>query len=197
LGLQQTAPSHTESPRLKNYRPMPENPKKHLSGIPDFHWWKKNAYFHGLDSHYIRRMLPIDGSVLAFGFGQDRLISSLNFSNFVYVDAESKFVDYYKIHLPKLNALYADIETEPFFSSLSDRGPFDLILLPDTLSYILDIQTFLIRMAPLCSPNTRILFSNHSRTWEPILRIAEFFAWKRPSPPINLLRPLDVRDFWI
>ena len=183
--------------RTNNYlsfQSMPEDPVN-LFTIPDYYWWKKHSYFHKLETRYINQIAPLSQKVLAIGFAQGHLIESLDFQQSLYIDIESRFLPYYRKTLHRVEVLDLDIESTFDIATIAEKGPFDLILLPDTLSYASDIQETLSGLLDLCSSETRVLISNHSRTWEPILKVAEFFSWKRPSPQVNFLGPGEIKNF--
>src|SRR5262249_30930739 len=93
-------------------------------------------------------------------------------------------------NFPELNFLVGDIEDAAFVRTIS--GPFDIILIVDTLGALDDCQTTLERLHELCTRETRIVIAYFSHLWYPALKLAEAVGLKMPQPPPNVLSPADV-----
>ncbi|HEY2186770.1 MAG TPA: glycosyltransferase family 2 protein, partial [Xanthobacteraceae bacterium] len=84
-----------------------------------------------------------------------------------------------------------DIEDEAFMRGLP--GPFDFIVLVDTLGEIEDCQAMFEHLHGLCTHSTRLVIGYFSHLWYPALKLAEALRLKMPQPPQNILAPTDVR----
>ncbi len=73
-------------------------------------------------------------------------------------------------------------------------GPFDVIILSDTVGFFDDCETALRNLQPLCTPDTRIIIAYYSKYWEPILSMAEMFGMKMRQPPLNWLSSSDIAN---
>ena len=62
-------------------------------------------------------------------------------------------------------------------------GPFDVILLVNVVTHLVDVQAALEALQPLCHAQTRVIVYSYSRLWQPILRLAELLHLKYPQPP--------------
>jgi hypothetical protein len=73
------------------------------------------------------------------------------------------------------------------------EGPFDFIVVLDTIGSLEDCQKFLEQLHPLCSRETRVIIGYFSHLWMPLLRLAELGGGRMPYPPQNALAPADVQ----
>ena len=72
------------------------------------------------------------------------------------------------------------------------RGPFDVIILSDTVGLLEDVETTLTRLHDLSSNGTRIVVAYYSWLWTPVIALAELFGAKMRQIPLNRLGPEDV-----
>ena len=56
------------------------------------------------------------------------------------------------------------------------EGPFDYIVIADTIGMFEDIDDTFRLMHQLCAPSTRIIISYYSHLWEPVLKLGEIAA---------------------
>ena len=81
------------------------------------------------------------------------------------------------------------------------EGPFDYIVIADTIGMFEDIDGTLRLVHQLCAPSTRIIISYYSHLWEPILKLGEMLQLKSRQPKINyiatadFLNLMDLADF--
>ena len=81
------------------------------------------------------------------------------------------------------------------------EGPFDYIVIADTIGMFEDIDGTLRLVHHLCAPSTRIIISYYSHLWEPILKLAELLQLRSRQPKINyiatadFLNLMDLADF--
>jgi hypothetical protein len=72
------------------------------------------------------------------------------------------------------------------------EGPFDVIVLSDTIGSMEDCQATLESLHGLCTPDTRIVIAYYSRLWEPLLRAGEVLGQKMPIMQQNWLSTEDI-----
>ena len=53
------------------------------------------------------------------------------------------------------------------------EGPFDYVVIADTIGMFENIDGTLKLVHHLCAPSTRIIISYYSHLWEPILKLGE------------------------
>lgn len=84
---------------------------------------------------------------------------------------------------------------DPLLILRHKEGTFDYIILSDVLGYVYDIQVLLNSLHPLCTPHSRIVITQYSHLWEPILKLASFLHLRRPSREQNWLSRHDIANF--
>ena len=155
-------------------------------------WLKRAAFFHQEDLLYPKFLIPEGARVLELGCGTGDLLAALRPSFGVGVDfSDATIAQARKAH-PGLTFLVADIEDPTFIQSLP--GPFDVIVVIDTLGALDDCQAMFEHLHALCTRETRLVIGHFSHLWYPALKFAEAIGVKMPQPPQNVLAPVDVRS---
>ncbi len=155
-------------------------------------WIDRNPYFHRNDLSYMRFLVPPGQKVLDLGCGTGRLLAALEPVEGVGVDFSAEMVaEARKLH-PDLDFLEGDLEDPALIDTLAARGPFDAIILSDTLGYLDDCQTALERLQALSGPETRIVIAHYSHLWEPPLKLATATRSRMPSGQINWLSSAEI-----
>jgi hypothetical protein len=93
---------------------------------------------------------------------------------------------------PHLDFRVGDVEAEPTLADLP--GPFDVVLLSDTIGSLEDCQTTLERLHACCHAETRIVVSYWSKAWEQVLRAAQLVGQQMPQVEQNWLPARDVAN---
>jgi SAM-dependent methyltransferase len=155
-------------------------------------WLKRSAFFHQEDLLYLKYLIPKGARILELGCGIGHLLAALKPSFGVGVDLSEEMVaQARKVH-SDLAFYVGDIEDRAFIKSLP--GPFDFIVIIDTLGLLDDCQGTLDNLHELCTRQTRIIIGYYSHLWFPALRVAERIGLKMPQPPDNILSPADIRS---
>ena len=81
---------------------------------------------------------------------------------------------------PHLSFVVGDLEDEKPIKSLP--GPFDVILITDTLGAIDDCQHLFDNLHELCTRETRLIVGYFSHLWYPALKLAEALRLRMPQP---------------
>ena len=158
-------------------------------------WHRRNQYFHKLDTDYLRFLIPANQKVLALGCGSGAKLAAIAPALGIGVDlSEEKIAIAKELH-PHLNFIVGDMEDPKVVETLRDYGPFDTILLYDSLGFAWDIQKFLRQLVPLCSADTRVVSVYYAYSWEPILKILEICSLRMRSFDTTWLRMEDVERF--
>ena len=159
-------------------------------------WIDRNSYFHNSDVRYLQFVVPAQSAVLELGCATGWLLDRLNPSKGVGVDFSAKMIDIAREKHPEHTFLCGDIENAQFMDALRAHGPFDYIVLSDTVGYLEDIVETLKIANGLCHPDTRLIVSHYSHLWEPILRLAEALGLrKRINRDYSWLSQRDVEMF--
>jgi ubiquinone/menaquinone biosynthesis C-methylase UbiE len=154
-------------------------------------WLKRNAFFHAEDLRYLKFLVPEGSRVLELGCGIGNLLSALKPSLGVGVDFSEAMIAEARTAHPDLTFLTGDVEDSTFVSSLN--GPFDVILIVDTIGSLDDCQHTFENLHRLCTRETRLIVAYFSHLWYPLLKLAESLRQRMPQPLQNVLAPADVR----
>ena len=153
-------------------------------------WIRRNAFFHEEDEKYMRFLVPEGLRILDLGCGTGRLLAALKPSKGVGVDLSPRMVEQARRNHPHLEFVAGDIEDPTAIGAL--EGPFDVIVLSDTVGSLEDLQAAFENVGRLCTPETRVVVSYYQRSWEPLLRLGELFGQKMPIMQQNWLSTEDI-----
>ena len=154
-------------------------------------WRQRAKFFHGEDLHFLKFLIPEGARVLELGCSTGELLAALKPSFGVGVDLSSGAIEHARRAHPELQFQTGDIESAEFVRSLP--GPFDFILIVDTLGSLDDCQLMFENLHGLCTRETRLIVGYFSHFWHPLLKLAEWLALKMPQPPQNVLALADVQ----
>jgi len=153
---------------------------------------RNRAYYDDLERLH-RLLVPSGQRVLEIGCGLGDLLASLQPSHGVGIELNPELVAAAQARHPQLRILAADAEAiTP--GAIGEREPFDVILLPNTLNTLADVQGVLERLEAFCHPRTRLVVSFHNWLWQPLLKTAERLGQRQPQPPESWLTPRDVSN---
>jgi SAM-dependent methyltransferase len=162
-------------------------------------WRKVNAAYHDDDHKFMRFLIPPGKRVLELGCGMGHLLAALEPSYGVGVDFGPQALARARASYPHLNFVLGDAEDAATLSAI--EGPFDYIVIADTIGMFEDIDGTLRLIHQVCAPSTRIIISYYSHLWGPILKLAEALGFRRKQPKINyivtadFLNLMDLADF--
>ena len=150
---------------------------------------KFNTAYRADDFRFTRFLIPPGKRVLELGCGRGDLLATLQPSYGVGVDFSPRTMAIASELHPDLKFVLGDAEDPATLASI--EGPFDYIVIADTIGMFEDIDDTLKRVRDLCDPSTRIVISYYSHLWEPILKLAELLQFKRPQADINYIATAD------
>jgi SAM-dependent methyltransferase len=158
-------------------------------------WVARNSYFYAEDHRYLKFLIPPGLKVLELGCGVGHTLAALEPAHGVGVDFSPATIErarqrYPALEFPSLEFHVGDVEDAGVLDGLP--GPFDVILLADTIGALDDCQATLEKLHRLVTPETRIVIAYHSNLWEPILRAAELVGRKMPQETQNWLSSSDI-----
>lgn len=153
-------------------------------------WLGRNAFFHDEDIRYMRFLIPEGLRVLDLGCGTGKLLAALKPSRGVGVDFSSGMIEVARSRHPDLEFLVGDVEDPGCIASL--EGPFDIIIMSDTVGSLDDCEETFASLHQLCTRETRIVIAYYSRMWEPILNVAEKLGLMMPHLQQNWLSTEDI-----
>lgn len=155
-------------------------------------WVARNSFYYEEDLRYMRFLVPEGLKVLDLGCGNGRLLAELNPRYGVGIDFSSNMVAIAKERHPHLEFHEGDVENPTVIAGLN--GPFDVIVLSDTIGSMEDCQTTLSQLQGLCTPDTRIIIAYYSHMWAPILGVAKLLGLQMPQTEQNWLSTEDISN---
>jgi SAM-dependent methyltransferase len=184
----------------------PDNPRKLAlrervdTTLEEIERWRRfNAAYHDDDRKFMRFLIPPGKRVLELGCGAGHMLAALQPSYGIGVDFSPKAVERAKLLYPHLNFVLGDVEDPATLQDID--GPFDYIVLADTIGVLEDIDGTLRLIHQLCAPSTRLIIAYYSHLWEPILKTAEVVGLRNRQPQVNyiatadFLNLMDLADF--
>lgn len=171
-----------------------EDVKKHFDRISSERekWIQRNKYFYETDYAYMRFLVGKGARVLELGCGTGSLLSALEPSRGVGVDLSPEMIVKARAARPNLEFHVGDMESTEFLRSLS--GPFDVIVLSDSIGTLYDCQKTFEALHCLCHRETRVVIAYYSSLWEPSLSLAEKVGWKMPQLQQSWLSLKDISN---
>jgi SAM-dependent methyltransferase len=169
------------------------------SGGEQYRGGKFNAAYREDDLKFMQFLIPPGKRVLELGCGRGDLLAVLQPSHGVGVDFSPRTVARANELHPGLHFILGDAEDPATLAAI--EGPFDYIVIADTIAMFEDIDGTLKLVQHLCTPSTRIIISYYSHLWEPILKLGELFKIKSRQRQINyiasadFLNLMDLADF--
>ena len=85
--------------------------------------------------------------------------------------------------------------SDPAISFEKIQDTFDYIVVTDILGKVYDIEKFLTGARARMSEDGRIVITQYSTFWEPILRLASWLRLRSPSVEQNWISPHDLQNF--
>ena len=156
-------------------------------------WYRQRAaFFHEEELGYLRFLIPPGLRILELGCGTGDLLADLQPSIGVGVDISPAMIDQAKQLHPDLQFKIGDVEDPNFMASLP--GPFDIILIVDTIGALDDCQRTMELLHQHCTRETRLVIAYYSHLWEPLLLLAEWVGWRSKQPLQNILSPADIHS---
>ena len=149
-----------------------------------------NRFYYEDHYRFMRFLVPEDATVLDLGCGIGDLLGALAPKHGVGVDISEPMLDEARARQPAYTFLHGDVENPAFLATLG--GPFDVIVLSDTVGFLEDIEATLAALHVLCGPDTRIIVSYYARLWQPLLRLGEAVGAKQRQLPLNWLSTNDI-----
>ena len=181
---QSTAPPQSGNLRKSEFREYVESALDEQNRRNEF-----NVAYRENDRKFMRFLIPPGKRVLELGCGRGDLLAALEPSYGVGVDFGARTIARARELYPNLQFVLGDAEDPATLAGI--EGPFDYIVVADTIGMFEDIDGTLRLVHQLCAPSTRIIISYYSHLWEPFLKLAEFAGLRRKQPKINYIATVD------
>lgn len=70
----------------------------------------------------------------------------------------------------------------------------EYIAMVNTIGEIEDVQEFFASLRKVCLPQTKLIIIYYNYLWEPVLKLAEYFGFKKPQKAQNWLTLTDIEN---
>lgn len=144
--------------------------------------------YQELLAHYYRLLIPEDATILEIGCGAGELLSLLPNRNVTGVDLSEKHIAAARVAVP-----YGNFHVQAG-EELDVAGPFDFIIISETVNLAADVQRIFERALAVSHPGTRLLCNFYSALWRPILKLATMMGLRGRAPQGNWLDRSDVKN---
>src|SRR3981081_3400486 len=158
-------------------------------------WREFNVAYHEDDRKFMRFLIPPGKRVLELGCGRGDLLDALGPAYGVGGDFTARPIAKANALYPDLHFVFGDAEEPDTLTSI--EGPFDYIVLADTIGMFEDIDgTLRVIHHPSAQP-PRIVISYYSHLWEPVLKLAEALRLRAKQPKINYIATADFLNLMV
>jgi SAM-dependent methyltransferase len=160
-------------------------------------WAARNHYYTEQVHRMVASLVVPGARVLEVGCGLGDLLAMLAAQTegdgrpgaVVGVDVSPRMIEVARARHPGLDLRLCDVERDPL-----PAGPFDAVILSDTIGHFDDIQCALERLRELLAPAGRIIVTYYNFLWEPVLKLAERVGQKTTWPEQNWLSMKDIEN---
>src|SRR6478609_6330352 len=171
---------------------LPEITRQHLDKVRAFYEAAPAVLraparsYRSLLAHYYNLLIPADASILEIGCGSGELLARIRAARKTGVDLSATRIAAARARVPE-GEFHVQAGEE-----LDLAGPFDCIILSDTLNLAADVQTLFARLHACSHPGTRVIVNFQNSLWRPFLVLAEWLGLKAPHPQNSWLASSDV-----
>jgi len=152
-------------------------------------WVGKGSYYHEQVRRVVASLVLPGSRVLEVGCGLGDVLAALRCSQGVGIDVSSKMIEQARARHADLQFEVRDVERDPL-----PEGPFDYVIFSEVVGQLDDIQRGLEAVAPLLSPQGRLVVTYYNFLWEPLLKLASRLRLKAPWPEQNWLSMKDIEN---
>jgi SAM-dependent methyltransferase len=150
-------------------------------------WHGQGGWYHRRLQEIFRFVVGPNQRVLEIGCGAGGLLSALQPAKGVGVDFSAESIQRGRASHPELEFIHADAH-----DLFAVKGPFDFIILSDTINDLWDVQRVFEQVRPLCTSRTRLVINFYSHLWEPTLALLQRLGLASPTLDQNWLTREDV-----
>lgn len=142
-----------------------------------------------------RKLVPESSRVLQLGCGTGEILDAVRPSMGVGVESSRECVDAANLRhgakshdaAQRLEFIAANPET------FVRQDDFDYVIASDLLIDCFDVDDLLASIRRCCNRDTRVIVTNYSQAWRPILKVAQALGLARPRFGSTWFSPADVR----
>ena len=155
-------------------------------------WIAANPAYFEADRNYMRFLIPEGARVLDLGCATGDLLARLNPARGVGVDLSPAMIARARANHPGLEFVVGDAEDPALLDGI--EGPFDAIILSDTIGLLDDLERALGLLHRLCGPETRLVIGYYCHLWEPLIYLAETLGLRPRQPKANYISRTDFEN---
>lgn len=153
-------------------------------------WNRRFSYFRNRLTTLLRHFVRPAARVLDIGCGTGDFLAAVQPRLGVGVDCSPAMVRLAGERHPHLS--FANGFAENLDEADIEPGPYDYILMVNTIGEMCDIQAAFRRLHRFSSSQTRLVIVQYNYLWEPICRLAARMGLKLDNPTPNWLAPRDL-----
>jgi SAM-dependent methyltransferase len=135
----------------------------------------------------LERLIPAGSSILHVGCGSGDVLAMLRPSQAVGIEPSPALAAEGRRRHPNLEILEQPVD------DFSARRHFDYIIVSDILVDCFDVDELLECVATAADASSRIVVTNYSQLWRPLLRCARFLGLAQPRFGTTWFSPDDLR----
>ena len=153
-------------------------------------WKKKSRYYYNHLEGFVSFLVPENKRVVEIGCGTGDLLFKLKPSYGLGIDISEKMIE-----LARQKNSNTKIEFKA--GTIDDiEGLFDYIILSDLIGYLPDIEEFFRKLSRIMHPQSKLIITQYSQLWEPLLNLASNAGLRMPSALIqNWISLEDINNF--
>jgi ubiquinone/menaquinone biosynthesis C-methylase UbiE len=152
-----------------------------------------SRFYTRLLGHYYRFFIPEGSRVLEIGCGSGELLKELPNRHCVGVDLSVQQVRAANHRVPHAKFFVGSGEKLTEVGDLYGQS-FDFVILSETINFAGDVQKLFEEIQKVSGPGTRLIINFFNNVWRPILSFVTLLRLKRPTPQLNWLSSLDVKN---
>lgn len=149
----------------------------------------------GKTSRYRKYLMELIGHIVLPGHrvldvssGNGELLASVAPSYGLGIELSSELCQEARLRYPELHFLQGSLE------SVRLQDSFDYVIATDTILDCFDVDVFLSLLQRICRANTRVILTNYSQAWRPMLNLFRRLGLAKPRFGQTWFSPQDLRN---
>lgn len=152
-------------------------------------WLHRNRYYYSYIESHISFHIPDGKKVLEVGCGAGQLLTNLNPSRGLGLDVSEKMIELARSENKNNRVEFRVGEIDDL------DEVFDYVIISDLLGYLPDIEEFLRKLSKVTHSGSRIIITQYSKLWEPLLDIGSKIGLRMPAISQNWVSIGDIKNF--
>jgi len=151
------------------------------------HWRGLGGWYHHRLEQVYRFLVTPGQRVLEIGCGAGDLLAALQPTRGVGIDFSGEMIR----RARERHAAYEFLQLDAHDLS-TVKGPFDTVILSDTVNDLWDVQRVFEQVRPLCTAHARLIINFYSYLWQIPLTLAQILGLAAPLLTQNWLTSEDI-----